>query len=109
MATLDLRPEWLAIIHHILATYLPEAEVLAYGSRVTGTAHGGSDLDLVVRNPHTPMIPAHNLGEVRDAFSESNLPVLVDILDWARIPDSFREEIERVGVVVSSGEVGRQA
>ena len=109
MASIDLRSEWLAIIHHILATHLPEAEVLAYGSRVTGTAHDGSDLDLVVRNPHKPMIPVHNLGEFRDAFSESNLPILVDILDWARIPDSFREEIERVGGVVFAGEVGRLA
>jgi len=67
------------------------------------------NLDLVVRNPHKSMIPARNLGEVRDAFSESNLPILVDILDWARILDSFREEIERVRVVVYSGDVGRQA
>lgn len=37
---------------------------------------------------------------LRDAFSESNLPILVDIQDWSRIPDSFREEIERSGVVV---------
>ena len=66
------------------------------------------NLELVVRNPHNLMILVRNLGEVRDAFSESNLPILVDILDWARIPDSFREEIERVGVVVFSGEVGRQ-
>ncbi len=51
----------------------------------------------------------HNLDEVRDAFSESNLPILVDILDWAGIPDSFREEIERAGVVAFSGGVGRQA
>jgi len=109
VSSLDLRPEWLVIVHHILATYLPEAEVLAYGSRVTGRAHDGSDLDLVVRNPHNPMIPSRNLGEVRDAFSESNLPILVDILDWERIPDSFREEIVRVGVIVFSGEVGRQA
>jgi predicted nucleotidyltransferase len=109
VSTLDLRPEWLAIIRQILATYLPEAEVLAYGSRVTGRAHEGSDLDLVVRNPHKPTIPERNMGEVRDAFSESNLPILVDILDWARIPDSFREEIERVGVVVFAGGVGRLA
>ena len=109
MASLDLRPEWLAIIQPILATYLPESEVIAYGSRVTGTAHEGSDLDLVVRNTHKPLMPTHNLGEVRDAFSESNLPILVDILDWAQIPESFREEIERSGVVVFSGEVGRQA
>jgi predicted nucleotidyltransferase len=108
VATLDLRPEWLAIVCHILATHLPEAEVLAYGSRVTGRAHDGSDLDLVVRNPHKQMIPVRNLGEVRDAFSGSNLPILVDILDWARIPDSFREEIERVGVVVFPFSLGKR-
>lgn len=100
MATLDLRPEWLEIIRRILAMHLPDAEVIAYGSRVTGTAHQGSDLDLVARNRRNPLLPAGNLGAVREAFSESNLPILVDILDWSRIPDSFREEIERTGVVV---------
>jgi predicted nucleotidyltransferase len=97
---LDLRPEWLVMVRQILAIHLPGTEVIAYGSRVTGTAHDGSDLDLVARNPHNPQLPVQNLAEVRDAFSESNLPILVDILDWARIPDSFRVEIKRVGVVV---------
>lgn len=100
MASLDLRPEWLEIVRQILAIHLPEAEVIAYGSRVTGTAHEGSDLDLVARNRLNPMLAVHNLGKVRDAFSESNLPILVDIQDWARIPDSFRGEIERTGVVI---------
>lgn len=108
MSNLDLRPEWLEMVRHILAAHLPEAEVLAYGSRVTGTGHEGSDLDLVARNPLNPLLPVQNLAEVRDAFSESRLPILVDILDWAQIPDSFREEIERVGVVVFSGDVGKQ-
>ena len=106
MQRLDLRPEWLAIIRQILAIHLPDTEVLAYGSRVTGTAHDGSDLDLVTRHLHNPLLPVQNLAEARDAFSESNLPILVDILDWARIPDRFRKEIERVGVVVFAGEVG---
>ena len=105
MQKLDLRPKWLAMVRLILAIHLPDVEVIAYGSRVTGTAHDGSDLDLVARNPHNPQLPVQNLAEVREAFSESNLPILVDILDWARIPDSFRKEIERVGVVVFSGEV----
>lgn len=108
MSKLDLRPEWLEIIRDILASHLPEAEVLAYGSRVTGTCHDGSDLDLVARNRLNPLLPVHNLAEVRDAFSESRLPILVDILDWAQIPDSFRGEIERVGFVVFSGDVGKQ-
>ena len=100
MASLDLRPEWLEIIQQILAAHLPDVEVLAYGSRVSGTAHEGSDLDLVARNRLNPMLPVRNLGEVRDTFTESNLPILVDILDWAQIPDSFREEIKRTGVVI---------
>lgn len=100
MKKLDLPPEWFEMIRQILATHLPDAEVIAYGSRVAGASHGGSDLDLAVRNRQDPSLPVHNLAEVRDAFSESNLPILVDILDWARIPESFREEIERTGVVV---------
>jgi len=96
------------MIQNILPAHLPEAEVIAYGSRVTGTGHVGSDLDLVARNRLNPLLPVRNLGEVRNDFSESNLPILVDILDWARITDSFWEEIERVGVVVRSGDVERQ-
>jgi predicted nucleotidyltransferase len=93
----------LDIIRRILVTHLPEMEVRAYGSRVTGTAHEGSDLDLVVHNRKNPQVRVQNLVEVREAFSESNLPILVDILDWSQIPDSFREEIERSGIVISSG------
>ena len=108
MQKLDLRPEWLVLIRQIFAAHLPEAEVIAYGSRVTGTAHEGSDLDLAARNRQNPLVPVRNLAEVRDAFSESNLPILVDIQDWSRIPDSFREEIERTGVVIFPGDVRKQ-
>ena len=51
------------------------------------------------------MMPVRNLAKVRDAFSESNLPILVDILEWTQIPDSFREEIERAKVVISPPDV----
>jgi hypothetical protein len=47
------------------------------------------NLDLVDRNPHNPMILVRNLGEVRDVFSESNLPILVDILDWGADSGQF--------------------
>lgn len=89
MERLELRPRWLEMVTGILAAHLPDAEVIAYGSRVNGTCHDGSDLDLVARNRHNPLLLVGNLGAVRDAFSESNLPILVDIQDWSRIPDSF--------------------
>jgi hypothetical protein len=40
---------------------------------------------------------------LRDALVESNLPIRVDVVDWARIPEAFRREIERAYVVVQEG------
>lgn len=97
---LDLRPEWLEALRQILAIHLPDAEVWAYGSRVQGTSHDGSDLDLVVRNPSDLTKPQHDLFLLKDALSESNIPILVDVLDWALIPDVFRQEILRGGTVL---------
>ncbi|MBJ6726809.1 nucleotidyltransferase family protein [Geomesophilobacter sediminis] len=93
MPTLDLRPKWLETVRYLAARYTPDAEVFAYGSRVNGTAHDGSDLDLCVRNPDDPDRPVYGVDALREAFSESNLPILVDLLDWAILPESFRREI----------------
>ena len=91
--------DWLETVRRLLAAHLPDAEVLAFGSRVRGTAHEGSDLDLVLRNPADLSLPQPDLFPLREALSESNLPILVDLLDWARIPESFRREILRGGTV----------
>ena len=45
---IDLQPDHLALIQTILAQHVPQAEVRAFGSRVTGAARNYSDLDLVV-------------------------------------------------------------
>jgi len=98
MPTLDLPATELNTLKRILARYVPCAEVWAYGSRVTGGAHEGSDLDLVVRMPSDGS--RANLAELRDAFSESDLPILVDVFDWKQIPKAFWREIEKAHVVL---------
>ncbi len=100
MATIELRPEWLRLIRELIIAHIPEAEVLAYGSRVTGGCHEGSDLDLVARNPVDEGEPMPGVADLREALSGSNLPITVDISDWARIPESFRQEIVRGGAVL---------
>jgi len=100
MPKLNLKPDHLRLLLEILKKHTPEAEVLAYGSRVSGGGHEGSDLDLVVRNLAGIDQPQKQLYLLRDALSESNLPMLVDVLDWARIPEDFRREIEREHVLV---------
>jgi len=37
---------------------------------------------------------------LQEAFADSNLPNLVDVLDWASIPESFRQEISHSGTVL---------
>lgn len=90
---LELRPDDLATVRRLLARHVPEAEVWAYGSRVAGQGHEGSDLDLVVRNPADPRQPLPNLGPLRDALGDSDLPFVVDVFDWARLPEGFRRQI----------------
>lgn len=101
--TLDLPQKYLLQVQVLLREYAPDAEVWAYGSRVTGGGHAASDLDLVLRNPDDLRAESCALYDLKDAFTESNLPIRVDVMDWARIPESFHHEIERAHVVVQEG------
>ena len=92
----------LQLLQGLLAVHVPHKTVWAYGSRVTGTSHAGSDLDLVVIDPAGKQT---NLISLRTAVNHSLLPISVDILDWALIPASFRESIQKAYVVIQEGGV----
>lgn len=81
---------------HIFATVknLP-VEVWAYGSRVNGTAHSGSDLDLVMRGPNFSQLPVAVVAGLYEKIKESNIPILVELRDWAQLPASFHKNIEQ--------------
>jgi predicted nucleotidyltransferase len=100
---LHLPAAYLSMVRDMLSRHAPNAEVWAYGSRVAGTGHHTSDLDLVLRNPAHLDVETGDLGALTDAFSEGNLPIRVDLTDWARIPEHFRQEITRAHVVVQPG------
>lgn len=87
-------------IEALLRMHLPDVEVWAYGSRVNGCSHDGSDLDLVLRSPDLSPISYDVLSALRRAFNDSNIPILVEVRDWAQLPESFRREIERGYVVL---------
>ena len=92
---LHVEPRHRRQVEAILRKYLPGVEVWAYGSRVNGQCHEASDLDLALRAPGLTPIPAAALRELRRAFSDSNIPILVEARDWARLPEGFRREIAR--------------
>ena len=86
----------------LLREHLPDVEVWAYGSRVSGLGHDGSDLDLVLRGPGLEKIPFDRLLDFEEAVRESTIPFLVEARDWARLPERFHREIEREYVVVGA-------
>ncbi len=100
LGSLALEARHLSTLLSLLTTHVPQADVWAYGSRVNGGWHEGSDLDLVVRNPGDLECASSSLPALRDALSDSNLPMLVDVLDWAELPTDMRNNIERGYVVL---------
>lgn len=100
---LHLLPRHRQLLETLFGQFLPDVEVWAYGSRVSGRSHDGSDLDLVLRGPGLKKIPFGQLAEFKEGVRESTLPFLVDARDWARVPERFHEEIERNHVVMTGG------
>lgn len=88
-----LREKDKASLVQIFSSAKVPIEVWAYGSRVAGTAHTGSDLDLVVRSIDLQPLPGHTFLELKDKIQDSTIPILVELRDWAMLPESFHKNI----------------
>lgn len=104
MPELDIKTADLKAVQAILRGYIPDREVRVFGSRLSGTAKPFSDLDLAVMGNEP--LSAATLADLKEAFSESDLPFKVDIVDWAETQENFRRIIEAAYVVVQSGKAG---
>ncbi len=96
----DLDPKHREIVVRLLGEHVPECEVRAYGSRVKWKARQHSDLDLAVVGASAASQLA--LTTLREALEESDLPFRVDVLDWDKIPEEFRQEIDKHYVTLQS-------
>ena len=74
-------------------TFKTPIEIWAYGSRVDGTAHDTSDLDLVLRTKDLSLIDINEMIHFEELIADSTLPILVQFSDWARLPQSFHKNI----------------
>jgi type I restriction enzyme S subunit len=99
---IDVRPQEWGLIEGILDRIVPGRTVWAFGSRVHGTAKPFSDLDLAILGD-TPL-PLPVAAALREAFSESDLPYKVDVVEWATTTPGFRAVIERSHIVLRQGD-----
>ena len=68
-------------------------EIWMYGSRVIGLAHECSDLDIVLRTQNKKPLDSNELVAFTEAIEESNIPFVVQVFDWLRMPESFRQNV----------------
>ena len=101
---LHLKQRHRQTLEALLREHLPGVEVWAYGSRVNGKSHDGSDLDLVLRGPGLEKTAPGQLGDFEEAVRKSSIPFLVEARDWAYLPTRFHREIERDYVMLVEGE-----
>lgn len=97
MDRLFLKPQYLEMLFEIFKSYCPEAEIWAYGSRINGKAHEGSDLDLIVKSFNNP---DKDLFELKELLNDSDIPILVDVHEYEHMPETFQKEIEKDYIVI---------
>ena len=84
----------------------PTLRFWAYGSRVDGRSHDGSDPDLVLRGSGLEEIDVTRLTDFQQALHDSTIPFVVEARDWAQLPERFPRDIEW-GYVVLAGVLDR--
>ena len=87
-----LSKEQIDFIKKILFTYIPNVKAYVFGSRARGNYKRYSDLDVVL-DSHSP-ISIKTWLEIQEQFSESSLPIKVDLIEMNKLDPSFKAKIQ---------------
>jgi len=87
----------LDFIRGILRKNFPNAKIFVFGSRVRGDYKQYSDLDICI-DVGSP-IPLVAWSATEESFSQSDLLYKIDLSDWHRTTEDFRN------VVIAEGEL----
>lgn len=94
---IQLPPAHLILVQAILADHVPQARVLAFGSRAAGTPRKYSDLDLAIIQPQP--LSLRTISRLKIAFEDSDLPICVDVVDWTQADSEFKAMVAKQGMV----------
>lgn len=88
---IQIKKSELEYIKSILHSLLPNAKILIFGSRSRQTARKFSDIDIAIDNGSP--LPLEILSKLEEQFSESDLPFKVDLIDYNRVSQEFKDFI----------------
>jgi predicted nucleotidyltransferase len=75
----------------LVRRYLPDPtyRIFLFGSRAKGTARVASDIDIGIEGPSP--VPYETLAVIRDALDDAPTLYTIDVVDFRRLPEKFRE------------------
>jgi len=86
---IKIEPYDYQILQKILSKY--PYRFYAYGSRTKGTARKFSDLDICYQEE----IPDEVVCQIKEELEESNLPFIVELVNWKQMRPQFQELIRK--------------
>ena len=81
------------IIKTILSPYMNGFDFYYYGSRVKGNFEKTSDLDILIKGDNK--FPYDSLDTIKTLFDKSNLPFIVNFVDYHLIDEKFYNLIKK--------------
>lgn len=93
---LQLEERHWKIIQQVLSKY--PYQFYAYGSRAKSNAWKLSDLDLC----YYDNIPSSVICEIREEFEQSNLPFIVELVNWKHMRPAFQKAIKKDLILISA-------
>lgn len=96
--SLVLAPQDLRLVREVIERHIPDRPVFAFGSRTRGHSRRLSDLDLAIGGDSP--LPLDVSYDLKDEFAESDLRIMVDVVDLRSVDQGFRQRIEHDFVTV---------
>ncbi|MCW5629175.1 MAG: nucleotidyltransferase domain-containing protein [Rhodoferax sp.] len=85
---IDLAQDQLRQVRAIVRRHVKGGEIFVFGSRARSGARKFSDLDLMIKVPGG--VDWRTLADLRESLEASDLPIMVDVVDWDACSDRFR-------------------
>lgn len=81
----------------LISRHFPKAKVYLFGSRATGEARKGSDIDIAI--VEDKKIEIGRLTKARMKIDDLNIPMKVDLVDIKMMPAAMQEDILKEGIL----------
>ncbi len=94
----QINPRYQKMVLDMINRYIPKGKVILFGSRATGTARQGSDMDITI--DAGKKITDGSISLLRLEMEEGlNVPIKVDLSDFYDLPESFQKTVREKGII----------